>query len=95
MYVSNLSDPCNFTFDGETNVESVKELKVLNENDDNITISWKYDELADGFNVHVHADRPYPNLPSNVTKLKSLTMKLAPGVDYSISVSFFTLYSFD
>lgn len=76
------------TFDGETNVVAVKDLKVTNENEDNITIAWNYDEEADGFNVQALADRPYPDLPPNVTKTRSLTMKLAPGAYYRIAVIF-------
>lgn len=83
---SQLSEPYKFTFDGETNVVAVKDLKVASENEDNITFVWKYDEEADGFSVHVYVDRPYPHIPPNVTKTRSLTMKLAPGVNYRITV---------
>lgn len=89
LYVSKKSEPYKFTYDGETNVVSIKDLSVTNENEDNITISWKYDEDADGYNVQTSAERPYPELPPNVTNTKNITLTLAPGANYRITVSTF------
>lgn len=87
LHVSKTTGPCNFTFDGETIVEAVKDLMLLRETESNITISWKYDIEADGFNVYTSSERPYPYLPPNTTKAKTLTMTLAPGASYKIRVS--------
>ncbi|KAJ8960391.1 hypothetical protein NQ314_006081 [Rhamnusium bicolor] len=88
-YQSNQSHPVRLLFDGETNLSFVKELKVQNVTDESISLSWIYEGDADGFNVVVHTDRPYPDLPSTITKTNNITLKLAPGANYHFEINAF------
>lgn len=85
-YKSAKSQPAHLLYDGETIVGSINELTVQNVTDDSISLTWKYESDADGFNVKVQALRPYPNLAPRTTKTKNITLKLAPGAFYQFEV---------
>ncbi|XP_057669254.1 sortilin-related receptor-like [Diorhabda carinulata] len=87
-YESVKSAPVHLIFDGETNVSMVKNISVI-ESDDSISLKWIYDGEADGFNVRTFADRPYPDLPSRITKTTNITIKLASGTNYRFEINAF------
>lgn len=86
-YKSARPAPAKLVYDGERFIGSIDELTVQDTTDDSISLSWKYEGAADGFNVDVHAPWPYPNLASRTTKTKNITLRLAPEVQYQFTVS--------
>lgn len=72
-------------FDDKTNI--IRNLSVINQTDDTITISWLYDGEADGFNIIPRTERPYPDFPMNTTKAKQFELALPPGITCHIQVS--------
>lgn len=81
-------------FDGETNIQMIKDVTVTNDTEGSCTFTWKYDGDADGFNVTAQADRPYPNIPPKITSSKNITIQLAPGAWYRIFVRKFKILFF-
>lgn len=59
----------------------------MSENESTVSLSWKYDNDAEGFNVTIKSDTSYPVLPGQSTSTKNITLKLAPGAIYVIEVS--------
>ncbi|KAJ8982348.1 hypothetical protein NQ317_013098, partial [Molorchus minor] len=88
-YQSKKSEPAKLIFDAETLSYAVKEIRVNNVSDEGVSLSWKYDGDADGFNVTVHPDKPYPDLPPSIVKTNNITMKLAPGANYHFEINAF------
>nr|CAI5865438.1 unnamed protein product [Callosobruchus analis] len=92
-YASNKSESVTLVYDVNT-VSNIKNLSVLNQTEESVTISWQYEGDTDSFNVKVQAidqitDRFYPNLPLYTTKNKNFTMRLAPGLNCSVTVTAF------
>ncbi|CAH1280545.1 unnamed protein product [Diabrotica balteata] len=84
-YQSKKSLPATLIFDGKASIEGVKNIKVKEE-DDSISLTWDYSKEAEGFDVRIFIDRPYPNLPPRTTSSKNITLKLAPGVNYKVGI---------
>ncbi|XP_050504155.1 sortilin-related receptor-like isoform X9 [Diabrotica virgifera virgifera] len=87
-FESKKSLPATLMFDGTSNIEGVKNIKVKEE-DDTISLTWDYSKEVEGFDVRVFTDRPYPNLPPRTTSTKNITLKLAPGVNYKVGINAF------
>ncbi|KAJ8922708.1 hypothetical protein NQ315_007743 [Exocentrus adspersus] len=85
-YKSPRSEPVKLLYDGETNIGNIEDLKVVNSSDEGVSLAWNYEGRAEGFNVMITTDWPYPRLAPRTTKTKNIALKLAPGARYQFEV---------
>lgn len=79
-------------FDGDADVYSIYSLNVTSITNQSISLSWQYNGHADGFNVTIFVEPPYPKMAPRTTPTNSILIdNLAPGAKYIFSVSFLDL----
>lgn len=87
---SNSSTVSSLKFDGDSNIDMIRELKVMGQTNSSVSLSWTAVKGADGYNVTPEVRTPYPQLESVTTKTNSITVKnLSPGTFYIFKVRAF------
>lgn len=83
-----MSEVKKILFDGDVQIDIIRDLSVLNRNDTNITLSWTYNKPYDKFIIDVEVREPFPRLPSRIATTTNFTIThLAPAVLYTFKVS--------
>ncbi|XP_060532386.1 sortilin-related receptor-like isoform X2 [Cylas formicarius] len=85
-YESESSEVATITFDAETNVNMIEDLRVVSSTNQSVSLVWTYRGDADGFRIMIHPERQYPAIPLYTTKNKNCTLTLAPGAFYKLEV---------
>ncbi|KAK9731833.1 Fibronectin type III domain [Popillia japonica] len=86
-YASGMSEVKKILFDGDVQIDIIRDLSVLNRNDTNITLSWTYNKPYDKFIIDVEVREPFPRLPSRIATTTNFTIThLAPAVLYTFKV---------
>lgn len=82
-----MSEVKKILFDGDVQIDIIKDLSVLGREDTNVTLSWTYSKPYDNFIIDVEAREPYPRLPSRIGTTTNVTIThLAPAVLYTFKV---------
>lgn len=82
------SEHVTLKFDGTANIDAITGLKIVNQKDDTITVTWDKIKKADGYILQPILPQPYPRVESFKTKDTRVTIqKLVPGVQYVLKVS--------
>lgn len=82
-----MSEVKKIVFDGDVQIDVIRDLMVVSRSDYNVTLSWNYDKPFDGFIVEIEAREPYPRLPDRIAYRTNITVfDLAPSVIYTFKV---------
>ncbi|KRT81787.1 Fibronectin domain-containing protein [Oryctes borbonicus] len=89
-HASGMSEVKKILFDGDVQIDIIRDLTVVNHYDNNVTLSWTYSKPYDGFIIDIEVREPYPRLPSRKALITNITIThLAPAVLYTFKVRSF------
>lgn len=84
---SNSSEVSKIIFDGDSNIDVIKNLKETGHTNSTVSLSWQAVKGADGYNITPEVRTPYPQLSAVSTKTNSITVNnLSPGTYYTFKV---------
>lgn len=90
---SSMSEVKKIVFDGDVQIDMIRDLTIGNRFDNNVTLSWTYNKPYDGFIIEIEGRDPYPRIPSRNAAGTNITITdLAPSVLYTFKVCDQTVY---
>lgn len=97
-YASGMSEVKKLLFDGDVQIDIIRNFTVVSRSDNNVTLSWNYLKPSDGFLIDVEPRDPFPRLPqrnmitksNNVSFIYTVT-DLAPDAWYTFKVCYLIL----
>lgn len=85
---SNSSIIVKLTFDGSSNIDDIKGLRVIDTTNNSAHLTWNKLAGVDGYHVTPRAPLPYPVLNTSLTRDNDFIVpNLAPGVQYIFEVN--------